>query len=124
MAWEGAGACDARPGAPIEALGVADVAEMLALAKVTQAGPFGPRTIELGHYIGIRHQGVLVGMAGERMRLDGFTEISAVCVEPAHRGRGFAAELVRSLVSSIEARVRNTVSTCLQFEPCGYRALP
>jgi ribosomal protein S18 acetylase RimI-like enzyme len=104
MVYEDAGACAAQPGAPIVALSVADVPEMLALAKVTQPGPFGPRTIELGHYIGIRRQGVLVAMAGERMRLDGFTEISAVCVEPAHRGHGFAAELVRSLTSSIGAR--------------------
>ncbi len=104
MVLEDAGACAARPGAAIAALGVADVTEMLALANVTQPGPVGPRTIELGHYIGIRRQGVLDAMAGERMRLDGFTEISAVCVEPAHRGHGFAAELVRSLASSIVAR--------------------
>jgi ribosomal protein S18 acetylase RimI-like enzyme len=96
--------CEARPGAPIAALGVADVGEMLALAKVTQPGPFGPRTIELGNYVGIRRHGVLVAMAGERMRVDGFTEISGVCAEPAHRGNGFAAELVRSLASSIGAR--------------------
>jgi ribosomal protein S18 acetylase RimI-like enzyme len=104
MVLEDAGACTAQPGAPIVALGVADGPEMLALANVTQPGPFGPRTIELGHYIGIRRQGALVAMAGERMRLDGFTEISAVCVEPAYRGHGFAAELVRSLASSIAAR--------------------
>jgi ribosomal protein S18 acetylase RimI-like enzyme len=104
MVLEDAGACRAQPGAPIVALGVADGREMLALASVTQPGPFGPRTIELGHYIGIRQQGALVAMAGERMRLDGFTEISAVCVEPAYRGHGFAAELVRSLASSITAR--------------------
>jgi ribosomal protein S18 acetylase RimI-like enzyme len=104
MVLEDAGACTAQPGAPIVALGVADGPEMLALASVTEPGPFGPRTIELGHYIGIRRQGALVAMAGERMRLDGFTEISAVCVEPAYRGHGFAAELVRSLASSITAR--------------------
>jgi ribosomal protein S18 acetylase RimI-like enzyme len=104
MVLEDAGACTTQPGAPIMALGVADGPEMLALASVTQPGPFGPRTIELGRYIGIRRQGALVAMAGERMRLDGFTEISAVCVEPAYRGHGFAAELVRSLASSIAAR--------------------
>jgi ribosomal protein S18 acetylase RimI-like enzyme len=96
MVLEDACACTAQPGAPIVALGVADGPEMLALANVTQPGPFGPRTIELGHYSGIRRHGALVAMAGERMRLDGFTEISAVCVEPAYRGHGFAAELVRS----------------------------
>jgi ribosomal protein S18 acetylase RimI-like enzyme len=104
MVFADAAAWTAQPAVPIVALTVADVPEMLALAKVTEPGPFGPRTIELGHYIGIRRQGVLVAMAGERMRLDGFTEISAVCVEPAHRGHGFAAELVRSLASSIGAR--------------------
>lgn len=97
-------ACEAAAEAPIEALGVPDVAEMLALASVTQPGPFGPRTIELGEYWGVRRRGVLVAMAGERMRLDGFTEISAVCVDAAHRGQGFAADLVRSLVASIVAR--------------------
>jgi ribosomal protein S18 acetylase RimI-like enzyme len=104
MVLEDAGVCAPEPGAPIAALRDADVFEMLALANVTQPGPFGPRTIELGHYIGIRRQGMLVAMAGERMRLDGFTEISAVCVESAYRGHGLAGDLVRSLVSSIAAR--------------------
>jgi len=104
MVFADANAGVVQPGDPIVALGAADVPEMLSLASVTQPGPFGARTIELGRYIGIRRQGVLVAMAGERMRLDGFTEISAVCVEPAHRGHGFAAELVRSLALSIAAR--------------------
>ena len=73
MVLENADACAAQSGAPIVAPGVADVPEMLALASVTQPGPFGPRTIELGDYIGIRERGLLVAMAGERMRLDGFT---------------------------------------------------
>ena len=104
MVLKDAGARAAQPGAPIAALGVADVPDMLALAKVTQPGPFGPRTIELGDYIGVRQRGMLVAMAGERMRIDRFTEISAVCVEPAYRGHGFAVGLVGSLVSSIAAR--------------------
>ena len=104
MVLKDAGAGAAQPGTPIVVLGVGDVPEMLALASVTQPGPFGTRTIELGDYFGIRQRGVLVAMAGERMRLDGFTEISAVCVEPAYRGNGFAVELVESLVSSIAAR--------------------
>ena len=104
MVLKDPGACAAQPGAAIVPLGVADVPEMLALTSVTQPGPFGPRTIELGHYIGIRRRSVLVAMAGERMRLDGFTEVSAVCVEPVYRGHGFAVDLVRSLISSIAAR--------------------
>jgi ribosomal protein S18 acetylase RimI-like enzyme len=104
MVLKDPGACAAQPGTAAVALGIADVPEMLELTSVTQPGPFGPRTIELGHYIGIRRRGALIAMAGERMRLDGFTEISAVCVEPAYRGHGFAVDLVRSLVSSIAAR--------------------
>ena len=82
-------------------LGVADVPEMLDLATRTQPGPFGPRTHELGQYIGIRVDGALAAMAGERMRLDGFVEISAVCVDPEHRGRGYAALLVAWLVRKL-----------------------
>jgi predicted GNAT family acetyltransferase len=82
----------------------ADVPEMLALTAATEPGPFGPRTIELGSYFGVRSQGKLVAMAGERMRLDGFTEISAVCVDAAFRGRGYAAGLMKLLISTITAR--------------------
>jgi ribosomal protein S18 acetylase RimI-like enzyme len=89
---------------PIVRLDASDVPGMQALADATHPGPFGPRTIELGQYIGVRRQGMLVAMAGERMRLDGFTEISAVCVHPSCRGQGLAAELVTSLALSIAAR--------------------
>jgi ribosomal protein S18 acetylase RimI-like enzyme len=79
----------------------ADVPEMLDLAERTQPGPFGPRTHELGRYIGVRADGVLAAMAGERMRLDGCVEISAVCVSPEHRGKGYAALLVTWLVRKL-----------------------
>lgn len=81
-----------------------DVPEMLALATATKPGPFGPRTIELGSYFGVRQQGKLVAMAGERMKPDGFAEISAVCVDASFRGRGYAAGLMRVLISAICAR--------------------
>jgi predicted GNAT family acetyltransferase len=82
-------------------LGAADVPEMLDLAERTKPGPFGPRTHELGQYIGIRVDGPLAAMAGERMRLNGCVEISAVCVSPEHRGRGYAALLVAWLVHKL-----------------------
>jgi GNAT superfamily N-acetyltransferase len=95
----------ARDGsAPIVRLEAKDVPDMLALVEATHPGPFGPRTIELGQFIGIRRDGTLVAMAGERMRLDGFTEISAVCVHPSCRGQGLAAELVSTLARSIASR--------------------
>lgn len=85
-------------------LGTDDVPEMLALTAATQPGPFGPRTVELGGYIGVRDDGRLVAMAGERMKIDGFTEISAVCVHESARGRGYAAGLMKLLIAKIGAR--------------------
>jgi predicted GNAT family acetyltransferase len=82
-------------------LGPSDVPAMLELAERTKPGPFGPRTHELGQYIGIRVDGALAAMAGERMRLDGCVEISAVCVSPEHRGRGYAAFLIAWLVRKL-----------------------
>src|SRR5437588_2041096 len=63
-------------------LTTADVPEMLALVARTKPGPFLPRTVELGTYLGIRRNGALVAMAGERLHPPGFTEISAVCTDP------------------------------------------
>jgi ribosomal protein S18 acetylase RimI-like enzyme len=85
-------------------LGAADVPDMLALAGRTHPGPFERRTIELGEYLGIRHGGRLVAMAGERMRLPGHTEISAVCTDPSARRRGLASRLVAGLATRIAAR--------------------
>ncbi|MEN2469614.1 GNAT family N-acetyltransferase [Burkholderia sp. GS2Y] len=85
-------------------LAEADVPDMLALTTAAQPGPFGPRTFELGGYIGVRSEGRLAAMAGERMRLDGYTEISAVCVDAAFRRQGLAARLIRALIATIGAR--------------------
>jgi predicted GNAT family acetyltransferase len=97
---------DAETPAPPEGrapivLGPSEVPEMLRLAEQTNPGPFGPRTHELGQYIGVRVDGALAAMAGERMRLDGAVEISAVCVGPEHRGKGYAAFLVAWLVRKL-----------------------
>jgi GNAT superfamily N-acetyltransferase len=85
-------------------LGAADVPEMLELVAQTEPGPFLTRTIELGDYLGIRCDGTLVAMAGERFHLDGWTEISAVCTSPEYRGRGLASQLVEALAAAIELR--------------------
>lgn len=86
------------------ALGLADVPEMLALTERTRPGPFAPRTVELGGYLGLRRDGRLVAMAGERMRPPGFAEVSAVCTDEAWRGHGFAARLTRAVAAGIAAR--------------------
>ncbi len=85
-------------------LGAADVPEMLELVAQTEPGPFLARTIELGDYLGIRHDGVLVAMSGERFRLEGWTEISAVCTRPDHRGQGLASVLMGALIAGIQRR--------------------
>jgi ribosomal protein S18 acetylase RimI-like enzyme len=85
-------------------LGAADVPEMLELVAQTEPGPFLTRTIELGDYLGIRRDGVLVAIAGERFRLDGWTEISAVCTNPNYRGRGLASRLMGALIAGIQGR--------------------
>ncbi|HEY3737215.1 MAG TPA: GNAT family N-acetyltransferase [Jatrophihabitans sp.] len=85
-------------------LGAADVPEMLALVERAEPGPFRPRTIELGKYLGIRRGGALVAMAGERMRPAGHTEISAVCTDAEFRGQGLAARLVRAVAAGVQER--------------------
>ena len=85
-------------------LGPADVPEMLDLVERTKPGPFLSRTVELGTYLGIREGGDLIAMAGERLRPPGWTEISAVCTDPAHRGRGLASRLVRAIAAGIQGR--------------------
>jgi predicted GNAT family acetyltransferase len=81
-----------------------DAKDMLDLVQKTKPGPFGKRTGEMGNYIGIRDGGLLIAMAGERMRLDGYVEISAVCVDEEWRGRGLAGRLVKILARQIEQR--------------------
>jgi ribosomal protein S18 acetylase RimI-like enzyme len=93
-----------RPEPEAVLLGPGDVPEILDLIARTEPGPFLPRTIELGAYLGIRRSGALVAMAGERLHPPGWTEISAVCTDPAHRGQGLAGRLVRAVAARIVAR--------------------
>ncbi|SNQ49596.1 putative acetyltransferase (Partial) [Frankia canadensis] len=94
----------ARPDPEAVVLGPDDVADILALVARTRPGPFLPRTIALGTYLGIRRGGELVAMAGERMHPPGWTEISAVCTDPAHRGEGLGTRLVHAVTALVRAR--------------------
>lgn len=85
-------------------LAAADVPEMLALTQLTKPGPFNQRTHEMGDYFGIRKDGKLVAMSGERLRLPGFSEISAVCTRPDHLGQGHASALMSLLIERIRSR--------------------
>jgi predicted GNAT family acetyltransferase len=86
-----------------EPLGDEDAAEMYDLAMLTRPGPFRARTHTLGRFIGVRDQGRLVAMAGERLNTDEFREISAVCTHPDYRGRGYGAALMRAVGARILA---------------------
>ncbi len=99
-----ASVCSDTPPSALVTLGAADVPEMLELVALTNPGPFGVRTHELGRFQGLREGGRLVAMAGERMKLDGFTEITAICTHPDHRGRGHARILLEAVAHGIAAR--------------------
>jgi predicted GNAT family acetyltransferase len=88
----------------IEPLTQADAPDMLALATLTKPGPFFSRTHELGDFVGVKVDGRLAAMAGERLRPDGFTEVSGVCAHPDFRGRGYAARLMLHVAQAIRAR--------------------
>ncbi|MFF8732398.1 GNAT family N-acetyltransferase [Streptomyces sp. NPDC015171] len=94
----------AAPDAEAVRLGPADVPEMLDLVARTEPGPFLPRTVELGTYLGIRREGALIAMAGERLHPPGWTEISAVCTDPAFRGEGLATRLILAVAHGIRER--------------------
>lgn len=103
--------CAAPVGEPRDAsrfapLGDADIARMLALVEQTKPGPFQPRTIDFGGFLGHHVDGRLVAMGGRRMQLDGFTEVSGICTDPAFRGQGLARDLVLILSRRIVAEGR------------------
>lgn len=106
-----------------------DAPEMLALATLTKPGPFAAETHRLGQFIGVKQDGVLIAMAGERLRLPGHTEVSGVCTHPDHRGRGYAAALMRAVMARIlatgetpflHAYASNTGAIAL-YETLGFR---
>jgi predicted GNAT family acetyltransferase len=88
----------------MQVLGDADAAEMLALATLTEPGPFLARTHTMGRFIGVRIGGRLAAMAGERMRFPGYVEVSGVCTHPDFRGRGLARRLSAAVAADIQRR--------------------
>ena len=98
---------------PITPLGPSDVADMVALANLTEPGPFRDGTIELGGFLGIRIDGRLAAMAGQRLAPGTFSEISAVCTHPDFRGRGYARSLVAAVTRQIHHASRTPFLTSL-----------
>ena len=104
MIFSGSGSSKPNPfpsHAEIRPLLSTDVPAMVELAKLTEPGPFRNRTNELGAFFGIFEHGRLLAMAGQRMRLPGFVEISAVCTHPDARGRGYARALISTVMDDI-----------------------
>lgn len=92
------------PDLPIVAMTEADSADMVELTKLTEPGPFSAETHRTGRYFGMRQNGRLVAMAGERMRIDGWGEVSAVCVHPTALRQGLGAALTLAAAAEITAR--------------------
>lgn len=97
---------DFQPQPPLQTVNLTskDVPEMLQLVELTHPGPFLPSTIQMGQYIGLRDKGTLVAVAGERVHLPGFCEISSVCTHPDFRERGYGGSLTAMLAENIIAR--------------------
>jgi ribosomal protein S18 acetylase RimI-like enzyme len=93
-----------RPDPDVVHLGPDHVPAMLDLVARTRPGPLGRRTVEMGTYLGLVEDGALIAMAGERLHPPGYTEISAVCTDAAHRGRGLATRLVLAVAAGIRDR--------------------
>jgi ribosomal protein S18 acetylase RimI-like enzyme len=96
--------CNARspevPGPPVRTMTAAEAPDMIELTDLVFPGFFRPRTLDMGAYYGIYDGSRLAAMAGERMRLDGYQELSAVCTHPSYAGRGYAQRLLALLSNS------------------------
>lgn len=128
LVFEGQGTAQSHDHAIIS-LTKADWPDMLALATATEPGPFLHRTPALGGFWGVRREGRLIAMAGERMRQEGFSEISAICTDPAYRGRGLGKALTTHVRDRIIARgdhpylhafTTNTAAVAL-YEKLGFK---
>lgn len=91
------------PGPPVVELGAGHLDDMLALTALVYPGYFRHDTPRMGRYLGIYRDGRLAAMAGERMALPGWREISGVCTHPDHLGRGYAQRLVALATRRIAA---------------------
>jgi ribosomal protein S18 acetylase RimI-like enzyme len=103
-ALPGAGGPPVKGAPEVVPLGPDDADDMLELVALARPGPFTPRTYEFGGYVGVRQEGRLVAMAGERLRPEGWAEISAVATHPDHRRQGLGELLVRTVAVGITAR--------------------
>ena len=120
---------DPVPEVSVERLGVDDIDEMLELTGLTEPGPFLRRTVELGTYVGVRERGRMIAMAGERFKVRGFTEVSAVCTHPDARRQGHGSALTLWVAHNIRERgdeaflhvLKSNESALRLYESIGFR---
>lgn len=113
---------------PIVRLTGSDVQQMKELAELTKPGPFTDRTIEFGPFYGIKYGDMLVAMAGQRMQLNNFTEISGVCTHPDFQGKGYARLLVNKAADNIADRgqtaflhvIASNTAAIKSYTACGF----
>jgi len=129
MVYEGANDAISRssPGSDPEIveLSAADSPDMMALTALTKPGPFSQRTHELGTYLGIRFDGKLIAMAGERLKVPSYTEVSAICTHPEHTRHGYAriltTEVMRRIVSRGETPFLHVRRDNVLYQRLGFR---
>jgi predicted GNAT family acetyltransferase len=107
---------------PMETLTHADVPEMKELVMQTQPGPFSDRTIDFGTFLAIKENGKIVAMAGQRMKLPGYDEVSAVCTHPDHQGKGYARALVHEISKRIVAAGNTPILHVRSENPAGIKS--
>ncbi len=96
-------ACTPPADVELRKLTLDDAPAMVELAKLTEPGPFRLQTMELGTFFGILESGRLLAMAGKRLHVPGFVEVSGVCTHPDARGRGYARLLMSCVMEEIVA---------------------
>lgn len=69
-------------------------ADLFDLVNFVQPGYFNDKTSDLGSYYGIYKDNKLIAVTGERMKMNEYTEISAVVTHPEHLGNGYAKQLI------------------------------
>ena len=118
-----------KPDFEVVRLGEEDGPAMLALARMTEPGPFFEHTHRMGKFIGVKAKDLLIAMAGERLRPEGYTEVSGVCTHPDHRGHGYAAALMSVVAGRIQGWgetpflhvYAHNVGAIRLYEALGYR---
>lgn len=98
------------------------------LVNLVQPGYFKRQTALLGNYFGIFKDNKLIAVTGERMKMNDFTEVSAIVTHPDHTGQGYAKQLIAHTVNIIFDQnkipylhvVENNIGAIKLYEKLGF----